>query len=194
MTFTASSRLAEIRSLEDWMENPPERTEWVDGKLVHKDASIWIESEQTERNGMTLAHSRVQARLARYWGNYKETHEPEGEVYTEPSCRTQKQGRNPDVAYLTPRLITEYGRLKILPQSFPLCAEVVSPTDFAEDVISKAQEYLQSGSEEVWLLFPDNQWIIIVTEEIRKVFISGEIVSTQKLLLGFSVAVDDLLK
>ena len=82
---------------------------------------------------------------------------------------------------------------KVLPQSFPLSAEIVSPTDLAEDVIAKAQEYLQSGGEEVWLVFPENRWIIVITQETRQIFISGEAVSTKKVLQGFSIAVDELL-
>jgi Uma2 family endonuclease len=74
-----------------------------------------------------------------------------------------------------------------------LSAEIVSPTDFAEDVIAKAQEYLHSGGEEVWLVFPENRWIIVNTQSQRLIFTSGEVVSTQIILLGFSVAVDDLL-
>ncbi len=116
-----------------------------------------------------------------------------GEVYTEAPCRTNKQGRAPDVAYLTPELLAQYGDAKVLPQSFPLSAEIVSPTDFAEDVIAKAQEYLQSGGEEVWLVFPESHWIIVVTPNQRLVFSSGEVVSTQTVLPGFSVAVDELL-
>jgi Uma2 family endonuclease len=82
----------------------------------------------------------------------------------------------------------------VLPQSFPLCAEIVSPTDLAEDVIAKATEYLESGSEEVWLVYPENQWIIVVTKQTRSIFIAGEVISTQIVLLGFSIPVDELLK
>lgn len=161
-----------IFSLEDWLENPPEHQEWVDGQLV-------------EKNGMTLKHSRTQSRLATRWTNYKDEHEPEGEVYTEVSCRTNKQGRIPDVAYLTPDLVSQYGDAKVLPQSFPLSAEIVSPTDLAEAVISKAQEYLESGGEEVWLVFPESRWVIVVTASSRQIFVSGEVVCTQSVLLGF---------
>jgi len=55
----------------------------------------------------------------------------------------------------------------------------VSLTDFAEDIIAKAQEYLQSGGEEVWLVFPESRWIIVTTQNKRLVFISGEVVSTK---------------
>ena len=42
---------------EDWIQNPPEKKEWVDGKLL-------------EKNAMTFKHSRIQAKLATYWRNY----------------------------------------------------------------------------------------------------------------------------
>lgn len=194
MTFTVTSKLPEIHSLEEWLSDPPQGTEWVNGQLIYKNAEIKTQDEPVERNGMTLKHSSTQANLAALWRAYKEQHEPNGKVYTEAPCRTNKQGRSPDVAYLTERLVAQYGTEKNLPQSFPLSAEVVSPTDFAEDLIFKAQEYLESGGEEVWLIFPECGWVIVVTEESRRIFVQGEMVGTQKVLLGFSVAVDDLLK
>jgi Uma2 family endonuclease len=174
------SNSPQIVSLEDWMQNPPDSTEWVNGELI-------------EKTGMTLKHSKVQGNLYFYWRSYKDSSGQGGEVYTDVPCRTHKQGRFPDVAYLSPELVAQYGDAKVLPQSFPLSAEIVSPTDLAEDVIAKAQEYLQSGGEEVWLVYPDTRWIIVATEEFRKIFISGEVVSTQKVLPGFSIAVDELL-
>jgi len=167
-------------SLDDWMENPPNSTEWINGELI-------------EKNGMTLKHSRIQSQLSAYWRTHKDSNELGGEVYTEAPCRTNKQGRCPDVAYLPPELVSQYGDAKVLPQSFPLSAEIISPTDLAEDVIIKAQEYLQSGGKEVWLVFPESRWIIIATHNQRLVFTSGEIARTQTVLPGFSIAVDELL-
>ncbi|MDX2239729.1 MAG: Uma2 family endonuclease [Leptolyngbyaceae cyanobacterium bins.302] len=187
------SALPEIRSLEDWMQNPPEGKEWVNGELVEKHPAIAVGGQLVEANGMTLKHSRTQARLASAWKDHKNDSESGGEVYTEAPCRTNIRGRYPDVAYLTPELVTQYGDLATLPQSFPLSAEIVSSTDFAEEVIAKAQEYLESGGAEVWLIFPENRWIIVVTQETREIFVSGQVVSTQKVLSGFRVAVDELL-
>lgn len=169
-----------IQSLEDWMANPPEGTEWVDGALV-------------EKQDMTLRHSEIQANLSFYWRNYKDISGQAGKVYTEAPCRTNKQGRSPDVAYLTPELVAQYGEAKVLPQSFPLSAEIVSPTDLAEEVIAKAYEYLQSGGEEVWLVFPENRWVIVVTEGSSQIFARGSVAVTQTVLPGFAVAVDELL-
>jgi|ERR671933_724121 Uma2 family endonuclease len=167
-------------SLEDYMLNPPDDTEWVDGQLV-------------EKQGMTAKHSRIQARLARYWGNYKDDSGQGGDVYTEASCRTVGRGRCPDVSYLTPELVAQFGDFTVLPQSFLLIAEVASPDDSAEELFAKAREYLQSGCQEVWLLFPESQLILINGQQRWILFNPGEVVSTQTVLQGFSVAVNELL-
>ncbi len=175
-----ATAIKENISLEEFITNPPERIEWVDGELV-------------EKHGMTLRHGKIQLRLGRYWEDYKDSSGQGGEVYTDVPCRTNKQGRSPDVAYLTPELVTQFGNVAALPQSFPLCAEIVSPTDLAENILLKAQEYLESGGEEVWLVFPESRWVTIVTENGGLMFGSGQVVSTQKVLLGFTLPVDELL-
>ena len=180
LTSTVVTNDSQIFSLDDWMQNPPEHIELVDGQLV-------------EKNDMTLKHGRIQAKLATYWKNYKDSSNQGGEVYTEAPCRTNKQGRYPDVAYLTPELLTQYGNSNALPQSFSLIAEIISPTDKAEEIFSKAKEYLQSGCQEVWLVLPESEWIIIITQQERILSTRGEVVTTQNILQGFSVAVDELL-
>ena len=170
----------EAFSLEEFLQNPPAHMEWVDGEVV-------------EKNGMTLKHGRIQSRLDRYWGNYKDNHNLGGETYTEAPCRTKKQVRRPDVAYLTPELLTQLGEPKVLPQSFPLIAEIISPTDLAEDVFAKANEYLESGCQEVWLVLPESQWIVILTQQQRCLFTVGEEIRTQVILPGFSITVEQLL-
>ncbi|NEP60388.1 MAG: Uma2 family endonuclease [Symploca sp. SIO2G7] len=167
-------------SLEEFITNPPDRMEWVDGQLV-------------EKNGMTLRHGKIQLKLGRYWQDFQDSSGIGGEVYTDVPCRTHKQGRSPDVAYLTPALVAQYGNAATLPQSFPLCAEIVSPTDLAENVLLKAQEYLESGGEEVWLVYPESGWVMVITSEGGLMFTSPSTVSTQKVLPGFSVAVEELL-
>jgi Uma2 family endonuclease len=176
----ASTPLSLEVSLEAWLENPPEGTEWVDNQVVKK-------------TGMTLTHSKVQGNLYYCWRRYQEEHKLGGQTYTEVPCQTQKRGRVPDVAYLTQELLTQYGEPKVLPQSFPLVAEIVSPTDLAEDLFAKADEYLAAGGQEVWLVFPENRRVIVVTAQSEQIFRAGEIAKTQQALPGFGVAVDELL-
>ncbi len=167
-------------SLETWLENPLKGTEWVNGQLVKK-------------TGMTLTHGKIQRRLSTAWAIYQAEQKLGGEVYTEAPCKTKKRGRKPNVAYLTQALLAQYGELKALPQSFPLSAEIVSPTDYAKDVYEKADEYLASGGKEVWLVFPDNQRVFVITAKSERTFNSGDIAKTQILLPGFEISVDELL-
>ncbi len=71
-------------SLEEWMQNPPDNMEWVDGQLV-------------EKNGMTLKHSRIQAKLATYWRNHKDSSGQGGEAegVTTSSARRLYQCHSP---------------------------------------------------------------------------------------------------
>lgn len=169
-----------VISLEDFLVRPPDRMEWVDGNLV-------------EKTGMTFKHGLAQSKLSASWGNYKNSSGQGGEVITEVLCRTAKQGRRPDVAYLTPELLPPSGNFTAFSQSFPLIAEVASPEDSGEELFAKAQEYLESGCLEVWLLFPEARLIFVNAGERWLLFNLDEVVNTQKVLAGFSVAVIELL-
>jgi Uma2 family endonuclease len=176
-TATVTSSQSEILSTE--AANLPENMECVDGKLI-------------EKTGMTFKHSVTQANLTSYWRNYMISSQKGGKVCTEAPCRTGRQTRRPDVAYITPELLEELGEFTILPQSFPLIAEIASPDDRAEELFAKAKEYLTSGCQEVWLLFPENQVVLIITQQQWLVFTAGEQVSSQNLLEGFSITIDEL--
>ena len=167
-------------SLEDFLANPPDHQEWVDGQLL-------------EKTGMTVRHSRIQATLAWYWKNFKNESGQGGEVFVELPCRTLKQGRRPDVAYLTAELLAQFAEVSALPQSPPLVGEIASPDDSAEELFAKAQEYLESGCQEVWLVFPESRRVLVLTQGQMLGFNVGDVVKTQLVLQGFSVAVDEFL-
>jgi Uma2 family endonuclease len=116
-----------------------------------------------------------------------------GEVLVEIACRTLKQGRRPDVAYITSELLEQFVDAGALPQSPPLAGEIASPGDSAEDLFAKAQEYLESGCEEVWLVFPKTRRVLILTSSQTFGYSLGDVVSTQLVLQGFSVVVGDFL-
>lgn len=183
----------QILTLEDYMANPPDGMEWVNDKLVEKHPVEWVDGQLVGKGAMTAKTRRIQSKLDYYWRSYMMSSGQGGEVYVEATCRTQKQGRIPDVSYITPELLAQVGEFNVLPQSFPLLAEIVSPTDFADEVLAKAQEYLQSGCQEVWLVFPQSNWILVITQSQVFLFKAGEVASTQVILPGFSVSVDQLL-
>jgi Uma2 family endonuclease len=140
---------------------------------------------------MNAKTGRIQARLARLWGNY--VLDVGGEVYTGTLCRTTVYQRCPTIAYLTPDLVAQYGNFKILPHSFPLIAEILSPTDEAEEVFTRAREYLDSQCQEVWLVMPESCVVLVITPNVTKLYRADEILNTHAVLTGFTVPVRDLL-
>jgi len=167
-------------TLEEFLQNPRDRVEWVDGQLI----------EKKEMNAKT---GRIQARLSYYWRAYFLEHAPGSEVYTETPCRTTGRTRCPDVAYLTPDLVAQHGDFKILPHSFPLIAEIISPTDEAEEVFTKVGEYLASQCQEVWLVMPESRVVLVITPDFQKLYGIDEMLSTHAVLTGFTVPMRDLL-
>jgi Uma2 family endonuclease len=177
----ASTHSPELLSaLDHFLDNPLNNSEWVDDELL-------------EKTQMTAKTGRIQARLAYFWTNHMITSGQGGEVYTETHCRTIDRVRCPDVAYLTPDLVQEQGDFKVLPQSFPLVAEIVSPTDIAEEIFAKVREYLESQCQEVWLIFPASQWVLGITSEQQHLWGMGAIAATQTTLQGFQVPVEALI-
>ena len=182
-----------IITLEDYIANPIDGVEWVDGELMEKHPIHWGDNNLLEKSAMTARTRRIQSKLNYYWRNYMMSSGQEGEVYVEASCRTIERVRVPDISYITPELLTQYGEFSVLPVSFPLVAEVVSPTDLADSLFAKAKEYLESACQEVWLLFPESYWILVITINQTCLFKSGESAKTQIVLSGFNVEVDELM-
>ncbi|WP_013321155.1 Uma2 family endonuclease [Gloeothece verrucosa] len=173
-------KISQEISWEKFILHPPERREWVDGQLI-------------EKTGMTLKHGYTQVTLSSQWRSYLKSSGQGGLVCNETLCRTTKQGRRPDVAYITPELLEQYGNnLTIFPQSFPLIAEIASPDDSGEELLAKAREYLDSGCQEVWLLFPEAEIILVNGGQTWLLFNTDEVVSTQRVLTGFSITVKEL--
>jgi Uma2 family endonuclease len=170
----------EFSPLEDFLNHPPEHMEWVDGNLV-------------EKTGMTVEHSSVQGRLVTHWNDYIAETDQGGEACPEAPCRTLKQVRRPDVAYIPADLMSQVRQATVSPQIFPLIAEVASPDDSAEALFLKALEYIEAGCQEVWLLFPKGNLTLVRTAQQWLLFNAGETISTQTVLKGFQVKVNDLL-
>ncbi len=168
------------RTLEEFITRPVSQAEWVNGEVVEKD-------------GMTVEHGVVQVNLGAAWKAYAQANHQGGAACTDAPCRTTWQVRRPDVAFITQTMLAQEGKPTTMPYSFPLVAEIASPTDYAEELFSKAQEYLESGSEEVWMVFPENQWVLVLTKTQHLWFTQGEVVQTQVVLPGFAIAVEDLL-
>jgi Uma2 family endonuclease len=151
-----------------------------------------VDGTPLEKTGMTIRHAETQGNLAFAWTQYAKTTKHGGKAYPEAPCQTLKQKRRPDVVYVTPAFQKQYGKPSILPIPAPLIAEIASPDDSAEMLFAKAQEYLEAGAEEVWILLPEMQLAFIVLPQAVIAFMPHQTIATQKVLPGFSIPLAEL--
>lgn len=109
-----------------------------------------------------------------------------------PMADDPNRNRAPDVAFITydrwpPNRPLRYrgNPIDVVPN---LVVEVASLTDDAEDLISKAHEYLRAGAELVWLVFPRVRQLYSYTSVNAppRVFAEADTLDAGDVLPGFS--------
>lgn len=107
--------------------------------------------------------------------------------------------RRPDVAFITPdhlqRIDLDRSPLEGSPA---LAVEVISPSNLAQDTFKKIHQYLNAGSNVVWIVYPALKAVSVHshagTHEVTQGFLHAE-----KLLPGFKLSLaeifaDDVMK
>lgn len=102
--------------------------------------------------------------------------------------------RGPDVYYVRTERIPESGAPEGFWQVAPsLAVEVVSPSDTAEEIDIKVGEYLDAGTEAVWVVYPRSRRVIVHTPDgLARTYGGDAILESPELLPGFSCLVSEL--
>ncbi|WP_425395715.1 Uma2 family endonuclease [Aeoliella sp.] len=100
----------------------------------------------------------------------------------------------PDVAFVSKDRIAAVGVTdKYFPEAPALAIEIVSPSDTAEDVDSKARRWLAAGTRAVWVVYPKGRTVAVYRslDNIR-VLTEEHTLEGEDVVPGFSVAVTEL--
>lgn len=107
------------------------------------------------------------------------------------------RNRRPDVAFVP---YSVWPRTRPLPNTnawtaLPaLCVEVVSPTDLAEEVMTKVTEYLTAGVKLVWVVYPVLQTVVAFdSPKSAKLYGRTDDVPADPVLPGFTFKLSDLI-
>jgi Uma2 family endonuclease len=116
--------------------------------MTYRPDREYVDGEIRERNVGKYEHARVQALLARWFGNHEQ--EWGAQVVTEQRVKVSStRVRIPDVALLTlsaqPDVIVDPPLLVI---------EILSPDDSYSDTQERAQDYRGMGVKTVWIIDP----------------------------------------
>ena len=153
-----------------------------------------IEGELIPLSSPTPLHAKIRYQVERRVADYFGGH-PGGMAFGDIDCvLSSNMVRRPDVAiFLAARapLID----LKKIPVPFPpdIAVEVISPSELAIQVNRKALDYLRAGSQEVWLLDPENGEIFVQQHSGIRLLRGNEVLDSP-LLPGFAVTVVELFR
>ncbi len=166
----------------------PDRYEVVDGEIVELPPMSGYASEVANVLRDELNEAARRSKLGRARNDM---------LFRIPTRRDPNRNRRPDVAFVSYERWPKDVQLpyRTNPVNFvpDLVVEVASPTDFAEELEVKAEEYLQAGVRLVWIVFPLAQTVHVYNPpnatDVRRV---GQQLEGGSVLPGFSVAIADL--
>ncbi len=101
--------------------------------------------------------------------------------------------RLPDVSFVSAGRVKEADRAGYYYQAPDLAIEVVSPTERAVETQSQVNDYLRTGTREVWVVYPETQQVIVHRPDgTAAIYNADQTIPGGELLPGFSLAVADI--
>ena len=153
----------------------------------------YINGNLKKKNMPNAKHSGIAGRLTGELFIYLKKNKI-GRVYPEAHFQIGADKRIPDVAFISEEKIPESGE----PQAFwsfapDLAIEIVSPTDFYQNVLGKIYEYFDAEVKQVWLINPANETLTIYYSfDETKVLLKTDTLTCEEILTGFRLKLSDI--
>lgn len=160
--------------------------------MKHKDFE-YVDGKLEKKSMPNAKHSGIATRLgAEIWYYLKKN--KIGRIYNEAHFQIGEDKRIPDVAFVANERIPEDGE----PEKFwdfapDLAVEIVSPTDFYQDVLDKIDNYFEAGVLEVWLINPEKENLTVYFSfEKTKVLSKKDTLTSEKILPKFKLKLSEI--
>ena len=83
--------------------------------------------------------------------------------------------RSPDVSYMLKSRLPEGQSPHDLADGAPdLAVEIIFPSERLSDVLGKVADYFESGAQQVWLLFPEKQQVVVYRSPFDSVVLNRD--------------------
>lgn len=157
-----------------------------------------LELDEGELRVMSPAmprHDRVKTRTAYELEDLTRKNQA-GTVFVEAAFRlSEGTVRIPDVSFVSAERMRSVDLDRIIDGAPSLAIEIVSPTDLAEELARKVDQYLAAGAQAVWVVYPSLREVH-VHRKGRAITVLGEtdMLSGEDLLPGFSLPIRDLFE
>jgi Uma2 family endonuclease len=101
--------------------------------------------------------------------------------------------RNPDVALILKKHLEKTDPERSPIEGAPaLTIEVVSPSNTAQDMMKKTQQYLSAGSHAVWIVYPTLRLVEVHSKQGVRQVREPELLGHAELLPGFSITLSEI--
>ena len=102
--------------------------------------------------------------------------------------------RLPDVSFVLQPRVEGRGR-GFVPGAPDIAVEVVSPSDTAAGMARKVAEYLDAGSQRVWVVYPAGRRVVIHRADGSVFSFEGDdVITDEELLPGFSLPLSEIFE
>jgi Uma2 family endonuclease len=164
---------------------------------LHPDKEYEIVAGQPVEKIMGGArHSGVGVRLVARLASHVEAHQLGGVYGPDTTFQIGENQRIPDIAFVAAARFPVEGEPEgIWPMAPDLAVEIISPHDLYERVISKVEEYLAAGVQQVWLISPEHKTVTIYSSPTHTTILTeADDLVSEELLPGFRCRIADLFR
>ena len=176
----ATHTLLTAEQFDQLPEDEGRRYELLDGELI-------------ELASATPEHNLIEVRLGALLNDYFQSVRMKAVALPDTEFALGENRRlRPDISVLLPEKWESIDRNKAPVQTSPdIAAEIVSPSETATELDRKVRAYLEAGTAEVWVVYPDGQHLYLHTLEGARRLTAKDRLDCP-LLPDWSIAVSDL--
>lgn len=142
----------------------------------------------------TREHGIIALNIGADFDHYLDDH-PIGKAAVEARHRPTDDWHNdflPDVSIvLGDRPVETHGAANYLPD---LCVEIKSPRDTLREMAEKATFYLAHGASMVWLVYPEQRIVEVLTADDRQLLTENAVLTAGNLLPEFALPVSRIFR
>ena len=185
MTFTVERINSKVLTDEEFMALPDDgdRYEVIDGELVN-----------VGNSGME--HGNIGIFLGGLIEIFVRQHKL-GVACDSSTAFKMKGGnkRSPDISFVSKERLVG---LKRLPKGFfdgapDLVVEIISPGNTFEEIHNKIEEYFESGTRLLWVIYPDERYVLVYhSPQPDRLLRGNDVLDGEDVILNFQVAVSEL--
>ena len=139
-------------------------------------------------------HGRIVARIIARLGQHV-ADKRLGELFTDSGFQLSPDPatvRAPDIAFLRADRCYNVTLYQYVQGAPDLAVEVVSPSDSAHDLNRKVRQYLSSGAQAVWVVYPEEKEVHVFESASVRIVRGDDVLAAPELLPGFEVPVREL--